>query len=223
MKTFKFKNKTINEKSLSVKKKLINKRSIISFSLFLVCLTCIGIYIKNISFTKDDNNIIENIKVMQSYKTKVNIMVKNDKQEILYCGEQIYKSSIGSKMNLEKNQYILKDGKLLVKDEKNMAYEENKEDLVYRLSFLEEYLRYIYLDSKIDHKEKTYDGVPCEVFSFELIGNNDNMYKAKIFFDKKTGNPIETKIYNKKGKETVTIKYMEFIKNIKIEDDEFKL
>lgn len=224
MKAFKLKlkNKKIDQKTIGVKKKFINKKSVLSLVVFVICLTCIGIYIKNISFGKEDNNIIDNIKVMQSYKTKVNITVKNDKQEILYCGQQIYKSSKGSKMTLEKNKYMIKDGKLLVQDQNGKRYEENKEDALYRLSFIEEYLRYIYIDNKIDHKEKTYDGIPCEVFSFELIGNNDNIYKAKMFFDKKTSNPIEIKIYNKKGQETINIKYAEFIRNLKIDDNEFK-
>lgn len=207
-----------------INKKTFNKLKLTDVLIFILAII-LGFNIFKILTVgkKDKFNSLESLKDMSSYTSKIDIAMKNNREEILYSGEQKYKRYQGSKLELQKNTYFFKNDKIYVKDNKGKVYEEKSQDGMYKLCFIEQYLQYLYLQQYSKEKNIDYEGKSCEVFTFELPMNNSNLQKASVVLDKKEKIPMMIKVFNRKGEETIIIKYKEFLKNIQLDNEQFKI
>ncbi|AWZ47633.1 hypothetical protein C3495_01695 [Clostridiaceae bacterium 14S0207] len=219
----KIKFKKLKENKIN-NKNVFNKLKLTDVLIFiLVIILGFNIYKILTVGKKDTLNSLESLKSMSSYTSKIDIIMKNNKEEILYSGEQKYKRYQGSKLELEKNTYFFKNDKIYVKDNKGKIYEEKSQDGMYKLCFIEQYLQYLYLQQYSKEKNIEYEGKTCQVFKFEVPMNNSNLQKACVILDKKEKIPKMIKVFNRKGEETLIVKYKEFLKNIQLDNDQFKI
>lgn len=201
--------------------KKANKSLLMIFVFLFIAIGFVGIYCKKLYSSEHKSEAINQIRSIISYKTDVEITVKNCKQNLSYKGKEIFDSEMGSKLSLDKNTYILKNGKLLVRDFNSVEYYPSEDDDVYRLCFIEEYKKYLYLDTELHNELQNYKGKQCDAIKFELAGNNKNLNNVCIYYDIENKVPVEIKIFNDKEKEILSINYSNFEANIKVEDKEF--
>ena len=201
--------------------KIINKSLLMIFVFLFIAIAFVGIYCKKLYNSEHKSEAINQIKNIISYRTDVEIIVKNSKQDLSYKGKEVFIGDRGSKLSLDKNTYILKNGTLLVRDNNSMEYYASEDADIYKLCFLDEYKKYLYLDTELHNDLKSYKGRQCDTIRFELSGNNKNLKNACIYYDIENKVPMEIKIFNHEDKETLSIKYDKFETNIKIDDKEF--
>ncbi|SHJ94123.1 Outer membrane lipoprotein-sorting protein [Hathewaya proteolytica DSM 3090] len=200
--------------------KIMNFKFILILFCVLVCIIFAIIYIKNLYKDDYSSQAIEEIKSIASYKASVDIVVKNSKQEIVCSGKEIYDTNRGGKLLLEKNTYFFNGNSLSVKDANGMEYTSEEKADVYRFCFLQEYMKYFYLEGEMHAEPLEYRGRKCDMISFELAGNNKNIHWASIYYDLDRSVPLEIKVYNEDNKEVMYIMFKEFMKNIDINDEE---
>lgn len=178
-------------------------------------------------FSKKEDDIyikLDSLKNMTSYATNISITCKNDKQELIYTGKQKYIKDKGGILQLEKNDYLYKNGKLYIKNKGTgkVIEERNKKDDIFRLSFMEEYLKYIYMDQNLQNIKVKSEKKGEETLCFPIMGNNENLKNAKLVINNLDGLPRELIILNKKNEVTVKIKYEKFLKNAEVNEEELK-
>ncbi|MFX0549413.1 germination lipoprotein GerS-related protein [Hathewaya histolytica] len=223
----KLKTKNIKEEIANEKEKTKYRSGNKVFRFLVIILLIIwGAFMLKLCTKKQESvfDSIQSLKNIQSYSASIEIISKNDKQELLYSGTQKYKKNVGSKLELEKNIYLYKDGKLYVKDKYNSKVfqdEKEKTDL-FKITFIDECLKYLYTDKNLKSIKEKKNKEEIETLHFVLPGNNENVNSAKLIIDIKSKTPKELLILNKEHKVTTKIKYKDFINNVKIDESEFK-
>ncbi|WP_142415181.1 germination lipoprotein GerS-related protein [Hathewaya massiliensis] len=208
----------------NLKKNIIGKHY---FKFIVIVLLSVWIFTLFKLFYKTEDNTsktLEALKSIESYSTNISITCKNNKQELVYTGKQKYLKNKGSLIELGKNTYLYKDGKRYVKnnDTGKVIEEKAEKEDVFRLSFIEEYLNYLYTEQNLKNIKTKSEGKDEETLCFQLLGNNENLRSAKLIISNIEGLPKELIILNKKNEVTVKIKYENFLKNEKVNEAELK-
>lgn len=174
---------------------------------------------------KNTNDIITYLKNMESYTTKMNMAVKNDKQTINYVATQSYLRGGGYKLQLNNNRvFIYKtDEKIYISDKNNgTKYIQSKDfDEVLKLCFIGEYIGLLYTNEEIKYSVETINDIEYSVINLFIPGNNKNVNNAMLYVNSKSMIPEKLLIYDIKGKEKIVITYTDFHPNVKIEPAEF--
>lgn len=162
-----------------------------------------------------NEEIIESLKGIKAYKTEVEFILKNSRDEERQDTIQYYKKDIGGRIDFGTDRTkIYKNDSILVKDNiANKEYEmEEGMDELYSLSFLNKLLSYPIDNEGINEGQEDWGDTEYIVFTSELFLKNDNLNKIKIFIDKQEKTPIGAIIYDKDNKDRVRIVYRNFEK-----------
>ncbi len=194
---------------------------LISIPVILISL----VILLRITAEPTNEEIIESLKNIKAYKTEVEFIVKNSRDEERQDTVQYYKEDLGGRIDFgEDRTKIYKDNEILVKD-----YISNKEytmaigmDELYSISFLNKLLSYPINNEGIKEGQEEWGETEYIVFTSELFLKNDSLNKVKIFIDKNKKVPIGAIIYDKDNADRVTIVYKNFEKLKDIEEDVFR-
>lgn len=172
-----------------------------------------------------NEEIIESLKKLRAYKTDVEFIVKNSRDEEKQDTVQYYKENLGGRIDFgEDRTKIYKDNEILVKDYiSNKEYTAAKEmDELYSISFLNKLLSYPINNEGIKEGQEEWGETEYIEFTSELFLKNDNLDKVKIFLDKNKKVPIGAIIYDKNNEDRVKIIYRNFEKLKDIEQEVFE-
>jgi outer membrane lipoprotein-sorting protein len=176
---------------------------------------------------KDANDITSYLKNMESYTTEMNMVVKNDKQVIIYKARQAYLRGGGYKLELNKDRvFIYKtDDKIYINDKNNgTKYTQIKDfDEVLKLCFIGEYIGLLYTNEEIKYSLEIIKDIEYTVIDLFIPGNNKNINNALLYVNNKTLIPEKLVIYDAMGKEKIEVTYTNFLPNVKIEESEFSV
>ena len=200
------------------------KKRILLFLSLLLLLSSI-ILISCGKKPKDTNDITSYLKNMESYTTEMNMVVKNDKQVIIYKAKQAYLRGGGYKLELNKDRvFIYKtDDKIYINDKNNGTnYTQIKDfDEVLKLCFIGEYIGLLYTNEEIKYTLESIKNIEYTVIDLFIPGNNKNINNALLYVNNKTMIPEKLVIYDATGKEKIEVTYTNFLPNAKIEEAEF--
>lgn len=193
-----------------MKKKLL-LGLLVSIPIILIVL----VIIFRVTAEPTNEEIIESLKGIKAYKTEVEFIVKNSRDEERQDTIQYYKKDIGGRIDFGTDRTkIYKDGSILVKDNianKEYTMEESMDEL-YSLSFVDKLLSYPIDNEGINEGQEEWGDTEYIVFTSELFIKNDSLNKIKIFIDKQEKAPIGAIIYDKDNKDRVRIVYRNFEK-----------
>lgn len=193
-----------------MKKKLL-LGLLVSIPIILIVL----VIIFRVTAEPTNEEIIESLKGIKAYKTEVEFIVKNSRDEERQDTIQYYKKDIGGRIDFGTDRTkIYKDGSILVKDNianKEYTMEESMDEL-YSLSFVDKLLSYPIDNEGINEGQEDWGDTEYIVFTSELFIKNDSLNKIKIFIDKQEKAPIGAIIYDKDNKDRVRIVYRNFEK-----------
>ncbi|WP_035292371.1 germination lipoprotein GerS-related protein [Clostridium sp. KNHs214] len=188
-----------------------NTNKIITLILFMVLL--LSLTACGNKKTEKENEIIDIIKAIDKYSTNIEITTINSRQKIQLKGKQTYVKGEVAKLEINGVRQMVYEGeKVRIKDIENKKKYSIDEsfDSLYKLSFIDEYIKLIYNNEKIKYKYKKLDGNEYLVVIMDLPYNNRNLSKVNLYLDCKDKKPYKVVIYNKKDEEKVNILYKKF-------------
>lgn len=171
-----------------------------------------------------NEEIIETLKNIKNYSTKVEYIIKNSRGEEREETIQYYCSEIGGRIDFGEDRIkFYKDDKIIVKDNiSNKKYEIDKDmDNFHSLAFMNQMLNLPMVDGEIKEGQEEWGDTEYLELICQLPFKNEHLDKARIFIDKNNKIPIGTIIYDKKGNDKVKIIYKEFQKLKKIDKELF--
>lgn len=201
-----------------------NRRSLILLSLIMLMFSVLSWGCKK--RTKDVNEVLDNLKSLNSYSAKVNIKIKNDRQELLYECKQFYDKIQGYRLEIGSERVqIYKENKIYVKDNVNGAKYTLEEDFdqTYSLGFIGKYIGLLYTNESIKYSNKETEGNSYQVIELLLPGNNRNMKRADMYINVKAYLPEKIIVYDSKDNERILITYSEMIVNEVMNNELFKV
>lgn len=165
------------------------------------------------------------LKSIDSYTCNMTIEMKNEKQTIVYNGNQAFDKNFGYRIQIgNERTLIFNKNKILINDKQNKhRYTENKEfDSVYTLSLIGEYIELLYTNEQIKYLYKEIKGVKYLGVKLLIPGNNRNLNEAELYIDIKNDIPCFIIIKDSRDKETIRITYKNFIPNVRTKENLFK-
>ncbi|MDU5105941.1 MULTISPECIES: germination lipoprotein GerS-related protein [unclassified Clostridium] len=203
-----------------MKKKLL---LIFLVSIPIILITLVVLFRMTAEPTNEE--IIKSLKDIKAYKTEVEFLIKNSRDEERQNSIQYYKKDVGGKIDFgEDRTKIYKDNMVLVKDNvanKEYIIENNMNDL-YSISFLNKLLYYPINNEGLQEGQEEWGDTEYIVFTSELFLKNDNLDKVKVFIDKQNKIPIGAIIYDKNNKDRVRIVYRNFEKLKELDEELLK-
>lgn len=203
-----------------MKKKLL---LIFLVSIPIILITLVVLFRMTAEPTNEE--IIKSLKDIKAYKTEVEFLIKNSRDEERQNSIQYYKKYVGGKIDFgEDRTKIYKDNMVLVKDNvanKEYIIENNMNDL-YSISFLNKLLYYPINNEGLQEGQEEWGDTEYIVFTSELFLKNDNLDKVKVFIDKQNKIPIGAIIYDKNNKDRVRIVYRNFEKLKELDEELLK-
>lgn len=166
------------------------------------------------------------LKSLDQYSTDMDMEILNDRQNITYTCKQIFSKDIGYRFEVNGERVLLYIGdKIYVKDNVNGAnYETSKDfDDLYKITFIGEYINFLYTDEEIKSTVKDIDGEGYQIIELTIPGTNRNIQKAELYVNLKNLYPEKLIIYDNKNKATVRVSYKNFNPRADIDKNIFKL
>jgi outer membrane lipoprotein-sorting protein len=161
-----------------------------------------------------NEEIIESLRNIKNYTTKVEYTIKNSRGEETEETTQYYSIELGGRIDFgEDRTKIYKEDKIFVKDYiSNKEYEIEKDmDNFHYLALMNQLLSSPIMDDIKEGQEEWGDTEYLE-FNCELFLQNEHLDKIKVFIDKNNEVPIGAIIYDKEGNDRVKIIYKNFEK-----------
>lgn len=203
-----------------MKKKLL---LILMVSIPIILITLVIVFRMTSEPTNEE--IIKSLKDIKAYKTDVEFLIKNSRDEERQNAIQYYKTDVGGKISFgEDRSKIYKDNMILVKDNvssKEYTIENGMND-VYSISFLNKLLSYPINNEGLQEGQEEWGDTEYIFFTSELFLKNDNLDKVKIFIDKQKKIPIGAIIYDKNNKDRIRIVYRNFEKLKELDEELLK-
>lgn len=200
-----------------MKKKLL---LILLVSIPIILITLVIIFRATAEPTNEE--IIKSLRDIKGYKTDVEFLVKNSRDEERQTTIQYYKKDVGGKIDFGQDRSkIYKDGMVLVKDNvsnKEYTIEKNMND-IYSISFLNNLLSYPINNEGIKEGQEEWGDTEYIVFTSELFLKNDNLDKVRVFIDKQKKVPIGAIVYDKNNQDRVRIVYENFEKLKELDEE----
>lgn len=201
----------------------MKKKLLILFALALLLSVLFSGCKKN---NRDPNDVVNFIKSLNSYSTSYKMDIINDKQTITYEGKQYFDKILGYRLELgEDRVFIYKDDNIYVHDVKNNSnYILNKDfDDIYKISFINEYLKLLYTDEDIKYDFKTLDNKNFQLIYLTIPGGSREISRAVMYVNLKSYLPEIVLIYDEKGNERRRIIYKNFEPNPTLDEKLFKI
>jgi hypothetical protein len=186
--------------------------------IFLVSIPIISIaIIILIRLTSEPSNeeIIDNLKNIKNYTTKVDYLIINSRGEEREETIHYFSKDFGGRIDFGEDRIkIYKDDKILINDNvSNKEYEiEEDMDKFHSIAFMYKLLESPIIDGEIKEGQEEWGEREYIEFTSELFLNNEHLDKVRVFIDKNEEVPIGAIIYDKGGKDKVRIVYKEFKK-----------
>ncbi|MBE6055055.1 MAG: hypothetical protein E7212_14370 [Clostridium sartagoforme] len=203
-----------------MKKKLL---LMLLVSIPIILITLVIIFRMTAEPTNDE--VIKSLREINAYKTEIEFVIKNSRDEERQNTIQYYNKDIGGKIEFgEDRTKIYRDNMVLVKDNisnKEYAMNENMDEL-YSLSFLNKLLSYPIDSEGIQEGQEDWGDTEYIAFTSELFLKNNNLDKVKIFIDKQEKKPIGAIIYDKNNEDRVRIVYRNFEKLKEMDEELLK-
>ena len=200
-----------------MKKKLL---LILLVSIPIILITLVIVFRMTSEPTNEE--VIKSLKDIKAYKTDIEFLIKNSRDEERENAIQYYKKEVGGKISFgEDRSKLYKDNMILVKDNvssKEYIIEKAMND-VYSISFLNKLLSYPINNEGLQEGQEEWGDTEYIFFTSELFLKNDNLDKVKIFIDKQKKIPIGAIIYDKNNKDRVRIVYRNFEKLKEIDEE----
>jgi outer membrane lipoprotein-sorting protein len=167
--------------------------------------------------TKDLTPYFKNLK---NYSLDMDMTVQNDKQKINYEGKQIYSSSLGYRLELNKERVLIyKNNKIYVSDlvnGQNYIKDDSMDD-IYRISFVEEFIKLLYTKGEKDISFKDIAGGKYEIINVSMPNNNRNLSRGALYVNLQEKAPRVLVLYDTKGNQKIIIKYSNFNSEVNID------
>lgn len=203
-----------------MKKKLL---LILMVSIPIILITLVIIFRTTAEPTNEE--IIKSLRDIKGYKTEVEFLIKNSRDEERQSTIQYYKKDVGGKIDFgEDRSKIYRDGMVQVKDNvsnKEYTIEKSMND-IYSISFLNNLLSYPINNEGIKEGQEEWGDTEYIVFTSELFLKNDNLDKVRVFIDKQKKAPIGAIVYDKNNKDRVRIVYENFEKLKELDEELLK-
>lgn len=162
---------------------------------------------------KTNDEVVDYFKNIKTYKCDAVINLFNDRQSNQYSCKLYYDENKGNRIEIGSDRVqVYKDKSIYVEDKiSNQKYTLSEDfDKVFSLSFLNKYIRLIYVNEDIKYNIKEENGRKYQLIQLDIPENNVNMVKAVLMIDIKTLEPQYLTIYDNKDKERVRVEYSSF-------------
>ncbi len=153
------------------------------------------------------------LKSIKNYSTDMDMTIQNDKQKLKYEAKQFYSQGLGYRLELNKERvFIYTDDKISVSDSiSGQKYSiDSTSDDVYKISFLNEFIKLLNVDGKTNYTFKKINGENYELLTASMAENNRNIDRLVLYVNQKEKSPRALVIYDAKGNEKIIIKYSNF-------------
>lgn len=166
-----------------------------------------------------NEEILSQLKDINSYETKVEYIIKNDKGEERENTTQYYLKNNGVRVDFnDELTKIYKDNGICVKDNilKSEYNIDNNMDILHSLAFVNKILSYPVINGTLKEGQEEWGERIYIQMDVELFLDNEHLNTARVFIDKKEKTPIGIIVYDKEGNDSVRIIYEDFreVKNI---------
>lgn len=166
-----------------------------------------------------NEEILSQLKDINSYETKVEYIIKNDKGEERENTTQYYLKNNGVRVDFnDELTKIYKDNGICVKDNilKSEYNIDNNMDILHSLAFVNKILSYPVINGTLKEGQEEWGERIYIQMDVELFLDNEHLNTARVFIDKKEKTPIGIIVYDKDGNDSVRIIYEDFreVKNI---------
>ncbi|WP_138203512.1 germination lipoprotein GerS-related protein [Haloimpatiens lingqiaonensis] len=162
---------------------------------------------------KKENEVIDIVKSIEKYNSDVEINIVNSREKIQLKGKQTYVKGEVAKLEIDGGrQLVYKGEKIQIDDlESDNKYSVHESfDSIYKLSFMDEYIKLIYNNEKIKYKYKQIDGQEYLIVVLDLPYNNRNLNEIHLYLNYEEKKPYKVVIYSEKHEEKVNIVYKNF-------------
>lgn len=175
---------------------------------------------------KNPDEVMDFLKMLNSYSTSYTMEIINDKQTITYEGKQYFDKKLGYRLEVGEDRVsIYKDDKIYVHDVKNnLNYVLSKDfDDIYKFSFIKEYIKLLYTDEEIKYEFKNVANKKYQIIHLTIPGGSREISRAAMYVDMKTNLPEMVLVYDEKGNERRKITYKNFEANPVLDEKLFKI
>lgn len=184
----------------------------IIFTLITIPITLISVIVffrHNYVPTKEE--VIENVKNIDSYSCNVEYVIKNSKNIYDEKVNLIYDKKLGIRIEFDNDRVkIYKDGYISVTDNGDEYELEKNTDIVYPLASISNILANN-VENVQEGKEEWGDTIYIKI-RVNLPFQNKHLSYAYIFIDKEEKIPVLTQIFDINDEERLNIIYKDFIK-----------
>lgn len=191
----------------------------------LLIMSFIMVIVYGCSFkAKDSKELSAYFAGIKTYSANIQIEIYNDKQKLNYTGVQFHVKGIGNRLELNKERIaIYKQDKTYFQDLKNgQRYALNNEAMsMYNISFVDEFVKYLYTEGEKDIVYKEVQGLEYEIITISMLNNNRDIKKAVLYINLKEKAPRLMAFYDANGNEKVMIKYRAFNCKAKVDSKLF--
>ena len=169
-----------------------------------------------------NEEILSQLKDINSYETKVEYIIKNDKGEERENTTQYYLKNNGVRVDFnDELTKIYKDNGICVKDNilKSEYNIDNNMDILHSLAFVNKILSYPVINGTLKEGQEEWGERIYIQMDVELFLDNEHLNTARVFIDKKEKTPIGIIVYDKEGNDSVRIIYEDFREVTNIDKD----
>ncbi|WP_392486056.1 germination lipoprotein GerS-related protein [Haloimpatiens sp. FM7315] len=160
-----------------------------------------------------EDEVLDILKNINKYTSDIDITIENSRQTVVLKGKQISKGKDDYVLKLSSGREIsYKQGKINVKDSENSKkYRINEEfDNLYKMSFIQEYVKLLYTSEEINFFYKKIAGVNYLVVKLDIPYMCKNLCKSEMYLNYEDKIPYKIIIYDDKGEEKVKILFKNF-------------
>lgn len=209
---------------MNLKKNLFGKKLFIGILIFTpIVIILLVILFRNV-VTPSNESIINNLKNMKFYSSKVNYIFKNSKSQFEEDTIQYYSFDKGSRIEFQDGNGRVKvynGGEIKVEESSEGEYSLNKDiDTIYPLAFIGKILSNSENIQIKEVKNEWGDSIYLKV-DIKYDVKNKYLSKAEFFVDKNKGVPVLLKILDDENKERIIITYKDFKEEKNLSDDLF--
>ena len=202
----------------------LNKKLMIGTLIFCPIIIILLIIVFRNIVTPSNESIINDLKNIKYYSSRVNYIFKNSKSQFEEDTIQYYSFDKGSRIEFKDGDGRVKvynGGEIRVEENGEGEYILNKDiDIIYPLAFIGNVLSNAENTEVKEVKNEWSDTIYLKVdITYDV--NNKHLNKAEFFVDKNEGVPVLLKILDDNNNERIIITYKDFKKEKNLNEDLF--
>ena len=164
-----------------MEKNKIKKLSIVAVIIFCALLVIMFYVIKNRTTIMNEEDYLTRLKSLNKYSTDITMTFKNDRITDSYKGKLLFSREKGYMLELENGRkMIFNSDEIKVKDSisGDEYIRKSENDKIHKFIFLEEYIKLLYTDQKLNFTTQKEDEQEYLVIHLKINEENDNMKTA---------------------------------------------